>query len=566
MSLSATLNIGQRALAVQQAAIQVTGNNIANAGNADYTRQTATLSPTKDRQYGPGMFIGTGVDLAGIGRQIDEALAGRLRGAIADDAAASAAQQWLSRMEAVFNELTDDDLSTQLSNFFKGWSDVANKPQDNGLRQVVIQNGESLANWFHDIRNQLGNLQNDVNDRLTALANDANNLAQQIADINGQIVVAEGGTGGVANGLRDQRDALLKRLSELVDVKTVMQPNGVMNVYAGSEPLVLNSDNRGVAIKQEVIDGNVTKTLIFARDGGTMKIEGGQIGGLVAVREQMNDVISQIDTMAGNLIFELNKVYSSGQGLNGFSSVSGTYAVDDPTAVLNSKEASLEFAPTNGSFVVHVKDKTSGQITSTLVQVDLDGLNGDDTTLDSLTADLAAIAGVNANISGGKLTIAAENANLEISFSQDNSGTLAALGINTFFTGHDAKTIAVKSTLKEQPTLLAVARNGEPADNQTALAIAGLETVAMAGLGGQSIKEKYQSALNQVAVAAAGAKTSAEASRSVLETLEGQREALSGVSLDEEAINLMRQQRAFQGAARLISVVDEMMRTLLNLT
>jgi flagellar hook-associated protein 1 FlgK len=566
MSLSATLNIGKTALAVQQAAIQVTGNNIANAGNADYSRQTASIAPTKDRQFAPGTFIGTGVDLSGISRQVDDALAGRLRGAIADDSAATTTQQWLTRVEAVFNELSDDDLSTQLSTFFKGWSDVANKPQDNGLRQVVVQNGESLANWFHDVRGQLGSLADDVNDRLTGLANDANNLAQQIADINGQIVIAEGGTGGVANGLRDQRDALLKKLSELMDVKTVMQPNGVMNVYAGSEPLVLNSDNRGVAIKQEVIDGKVVRSLAFKRDGGAMKISGGQIGGLVTVRSQLAEVTDQVDTLAGNLIFELNKAYSSGQGLSGFSTVSSSYGVDDTTAALNTTAAGLEFAPANGSFVVHVKDKVTGQTTSTLVQIDLDGLNGDDTTLDSLSTDLAGVTGINASVSGGRLTLATANANLEISFSQDNSGTLAALGINTFFSGYDAGTINVQATLKAQPTLLSVAKNGEPADNQTALAIAALETAAIGDLGGQSIKDRYQATLNQVAVAAASSKTAAEAATSVRETLEGQREALSGVSLDEEAINLIRQQRAFQGAARLISAVDEMMRTLLSIT
>src|SRR5699024_242685 len=132
---------------------------------------------------------------------------------------------------------------------------------------------------------------------------------------------------------------------------------------------------------------------------------------------------------------------SGGQGLAGFGTVTGTYAVDDTTVALNTSDAGLKFAPSNGSFVVHVKDKTSGQVTSTLVQVDLDGLNGNDTTLDSLTTDLAGIAGVNASVSGGKLTIAADNAGVEVSFSQDNSGTLAALGINTFFTGHDARNI-----------------------------------------------------------------------------------------------------------------------------
>ena len=64
---------------------------------------------------------------------------------------------------------------------------------------------------------------------------------------------------------------------------------------------------------------------------------------------------------------------------------------------------------------------------------------------------------------------------------------------------------------------------------------------------------------------AAGAKNNAEATSVVKETLESQREALSGVSLDEEAVNLIRQQRAFQGAARLISTVNEMMDTVLNM-
>jgi flagellar hook-associated protein 1 FlgK len=84
-------------------------------------------------------------------------------------------------------------------------------------------------------------------------------------------------------------------------------------------------------------------------------------------------------------------------------------------------------------------------------------------------------------------------------------------------------------------------------------------------LNGTSLKESYQAMINGVSVAAATAKTNVEATATVKETLEAQREALSGVSLDEEAINLMRQQRAFQAASRLISAVDEMMKTLINM-
>ncbi len=566
MSLSGILNIGQKALALQQSAIQVTGNNIANAGNADYTRQTLGATPSKDQQIGPGMYIGTGVDLTGITRQVDEALLGRLRGSISDDESADTVQQWLGRVESTFNELTDDDLSTQMSTFFKGWSNLANTPQDNGLRQVVIQNGMSLAGNFNDLRVQLGNLSMDVNGRVDGLATDANGLAQQIANLNAQIVEAEGASGGSANGLRDARDAAINKLSALIDVKTIPQANGTLNVYVGSEPLIINADNRGIATKKEVVNGVQTTSLVFKRDGGSLNITSGQLGGIVTVRQQITDVIDQTDALAKNLIFELNKLHASGQGLSGYTTVTGTNTVDDATLALNDPAAGLDFTPTNGSFVIHVKDKTTGLESSTLMQIDLDGLNGNDTTLNSLAASLSGVNGVQGSISGGKLTIATTSSNLEVSFSQDSSGALAALGINNFFTGTDANTIGVNSSLAAKPSLLAASKNGEPADNQTAIAISQLETTGLKGLNGQSLNDAYQSTVTQVAVAAANAKTNAAAASSVHDTLMAQREMLSGVSLDEEAINLMRQQRAFQGAARLVSAVDELMRTLLSIT
>src|SRR3954469_15531074 len=218
MSLIGTLNLGKNALAVQQAAIQVTGNNISNAGNADYTRQVASTSPSPAQQIRPGLFVGTGVDLDSISRQIDDALEGRLRGTVSDNQSAQTAEQWLGQGESGFNELGDDDLSTQLRNFFGSWSTLANKPQDLGLRQVVLQNGQSVAKWFHDIRSKLTDLKGAIDQRLPAIVNDANGYAQRIADLNQRIATAEGGAGS-ANDLRDQRDAVLKKLSGLMDVK-----------------------------------------------------------------------------------------------------------------------------------------------------------------------------------------------------------------------------------------------------------------------------------------------------------------------------------------------------------
>jgi flagellar hook-associated protein 1 FlgK len=565
MSLTGALNIGRSALGVQQAALQVTANNIANAGNPDYTRQVATVKPNKDIQLRPGVFIGNGVNLDSIRRQIDEALQARIRSSYSDAESADTLQQWYGRVEATFNELGEDDLSSRLSGFFTSWSNLSNQPQDSGFRQVVLQNGEGVASWFQDLRGQLQSLQFDVDARLDGQSADADNLSNQIADINQQIISAEGGGGAVANGLRDQRDAVLKQLSQLVDIRTIEQDNGGLNVYIGSEPLVIGNQSRGVEMKIQTVEGLKYSTVVFKATQGKIPTTGGQIGALVNVREHIGGVIDDIDDQAGNLIFELNKLHSAGQGLEGFATTTGANAVDDATAALNSTNAGLEFKANNGSFVVHVKQKATGIVTSTLVQVDLDGLNGDDTTLNSLRTKLDGIAGMSSTITAGKLQVNADSNAVEVSFSQDSSGTLAALGINTFYTGSSARDIALNAVVKGNPNLLAAAKNGEPADNQTARAIAALESTALSSLGGATLKDKYQLTVNTLAAAASGAKTNAEAAGAVKETLEAQREALSGVSMDEEAVNLMRQQRAFQGAARLVQVVDELMQTMLNL-
>jgi flagellar hook-associated protein 1 FlgK len=566
MSLIGALNLGQTALAVAQAQIQTTGNNISNAADPNYTRQVANVSPNQDQQISPGIFLGTGVDLTSVQRQIDESLQGRLQNAASDDEAASTTENWLSQVESTFNELSDQDLSTQMSTFFNSWSDLANKPQDLGLRQVVVQDGQNLAQAIQGLNGQLGSMQADVGNQVTALAGNADSLAQQIADINGQIVVAQGGTAGTANGLQDQRDALIGQLSQLMNVKTVPQSDGGINVYVGSEPLVIGTENRGVGTRQDSVNGQVQTSVIFKATNGQMNITSGQLAALSGVNQTIGGVVNQLNTLANNMIFALNEVHSSGQGLEGLNDTSSQNLVDNPNVALNDPAANLKFTPTSGSFVVHVTNKATGLSTSTLVQVDLDGKNGNDTTLSSLATSLDNIANISASVSGGRLNIKSDSGDVEFSFSQDSSGTLAALGINSFFTGNSASNIAVSTAISDDPSLLAAAKNGDSGDNQTAVAIAALQTQPIDALNGATLNETYQGMINGVATSAAAAKTNADAASTVHQTLDAQRQALSGVSLDEEAVNLIQQQRAFQGAARFISAVDEMMQTLLAIT
>jgi flagellar hook-associated protein 1 len=565
MSLIGALNIGRNALAVQQAALQVTTNNIANVGNPNYSRQTGQLRPGADQEIRQGIFMGTGVNLVAINRNIDNALLQRLRSAISDNTAADSNQAWQSRVEAVFNALGPNGLSSQMSQFFNSWSKVAGAPQDIGLRQIVLTQGGTLSRTFNDIQKQLGGLRSDIDNRLTAQVAEADDITRQIAELNGRITVAEGGQSGEANGLRDQRDGLVRQLSELVDVG-VTEDKGSLNVFIGSQPLVIGTMSRGLTLKQTSTGGQSVTTEVAFRDDPNVVItvQGGQIGGLMSARAASGETGDRLDKLAGAMIHELNKLHSSGQGLVGLTGVTAGNAVRDPLARLDSTAAGLDFPPKNGSFVVTVTNKSTGLATSRLIKVDLAPGAAAPTTLASLAAAINDPS-ITATVAGGQLSLAAVSSDSTISFSQDTSGVLASLGINSFFSGKDASSIGVSAPVAADPRMLAAAGNLSPGDNSMALAIAGLDSRSLDALGGLSLTQTYDTLVTTVASSVSASKTIAEGSAVVRETLEAQREALSGVSLDEESVNLIKQQRAFEGAARIISTVDEMLQTVLNL-
>src|SRR5258708_5225367 len=118
MSLIGALNAGSSGLAVSQASIQTTGNNISNSGNADYIREVTDQSPATDQQVQQGILVGTGVTLTAVQRQVDEALNSRLRSSISDNQSATTSQQWLDQVQSVFNALGTDNLQTSMSTFF----------------------------------------------------------------------------------------------------------------------------------------------------------------------------------------------------------------------------------------------------------------------------------------------------------------------------------------------------------------------------------------------------------------------------------------------------------------
>ena len=148
MSLLGALHAGGASLAAQQAALQVTGNNISNAGTAGYTRQVTNLASMGPSEAAPGMYTGNGAGVMSIERQVNAAVNESLRGATSDQARAQTTDSVLGRLETTFGALNDNDFSSQLTSFFNGFSTLANDPTNVGQRAVVIQNGTTIAGYL----------------------------------------------------------------------------------------------------------------------------------------------------------------------------------------------------------------------------------------------------------------------------------------------------------------------------------------------------------------------------------------------------------------------------------
>lgn len=566
MGLSGALQIGRSGLLASQTGIEVTGNNLSNIATPGYHRQSVTQVPTQSQEIQRGIFLGQGVQVQQVVRHVNEALENRIRNGISDQSFSQAQQTLLSQIEAAQNELSDIDLTTKLGEFFNAFSELANTPEDNAVRTVVVQQGRALGDFIRQLKTEITDQRIQLDNSIDSAALAADDLLSQIGAVNLQIVKAESGAGG-ANGLRDQRDALLTELSQYLDISVAEQPSGSVDIFVGSLPVLLNNTNRGIELRKETVNGDLQIDVIIRDDGSVLQATSGEIAGLVNGREDtLNNAINVLDQFAGQLIFQLNRIHSQGQSLSGFDQVTAASQVADTTVSLNDPATDLDFVPEHGSFQLHIKEQSTGQRETSTVSIDLDGISpAGDTTLASLAASINAVPSVTAAITlDGRLQITAANGH-ELSFSDDTSGVLAALGINTFFTGNNASDIQLNSVVEQDPGKLAAALGHITGDNQTALAITGLREQGISELSNFSLTEFWQRHVQDYAVRNGQAQQKLEADTIVRANLEAQQQAVSGVNADEEAINLLVFQRAYQGSARFISVVDELLQTLLSL-
>jgi flagellar hook-associated protein 1 FlgK len=570
MSLFGSIQMAGNTLQAMQIGLHVVGNNIANANTPGFVRERVIYTPAPVQKYGE-LTLGLGVEIAGIVQNIDRFVEERLRNVGGDSASADIQEKVYRDIESILGELTETDVSTSLTNFINSIDDVVGHPEDMALRNLAVQAGQTLTTRINNLSRRVDTVYEEFSQGVDNLTSEINTLTDQVSKLNLQIVALEGGdsTANQAGGLRSQRSLALKRLSEIADVKVSENQVGSASVTLNGEILVFEATRREVRSVFSNGDAGPVANIEFADNENALIVNSGELHGLYEARDRIvGGFIDRLDEFAAALAFEFNKVYSQGQGATGYSSITSVNQVDSPTAVLDA--AGLAFTPTNGTFNVVVYNTTTKQETTHTIKVDLEGLL-DDSTLASLAADIDAINGISAQVTAdNRLRIQADSAETRIAFGgepdADTSGLLAAIGLNTFFTGSKASDIGVNAVVAADGSKFAASDTGKIGVGiGNAQKLVALHDEGLASLGGNSITGIYDELINETAQGATVAASIADGFEVFEQTLEAQYQSVSGVNLDEEAIDMIMLQRTYQASARYISTLSELMDILVAL-
>jgi flagellar hook-associated protein 1 FlgK len=454
------MSLAGQALMTQQQAISVTSHNIANVNTPGYSRQRLRMTTNTPTDSAVGM-MGNGVSGETIERIYDRFLNAQITEENQALGRWDAQKDSVELVEMIFNEVDGSGLSQAMNKFWEAWQSLTNNPSGTTERQILVTASQILTNTFNQLNSDLFQTQQNLDLAIQGTVADINRLSQQIADLNQKIISSEAGSSS-ANDYRDQRELVLKELSELIDINSFEDATGAVSVLAASgQPLVSGSQFWQLSTETNV-DG--LQDVVWVADAAgnttniTTDISGGKLKGYLEVRDVIiDDYLNRLDTLAQTLITDVNTIHQSAFDLNG--------------------SPGLEF-----------------------------------------------------------------------------------------FMGTGARDMEVNPAIVGDPDFIAAASDAStiPGDNRKAIEIANLQYQLNMG-GTQSYNDYYSAIVRDVGNEVLKSETYYNHQSDMMMQLENQRESVSGVSLDEEMINLIKFQNAYAAAAKLITAADEMMQTILQI-
>ncbi|MGY2082624.1 flagellar hook-associated protein FlgK [Blastococcus sp. SYSU DS0539] len=325
MSTFSGLNTATTSLWAQRRALDVTGQNISNVNTDGYSRQRVDMQAIGGGAvpafYSTSSGIGGGVNADDVTRIRDVFLEGRGHTEHANSAQLTAETDAYRLVEQAFREPGTTGLQNLMADMWRGWQDVANRPEDPAARGQVLKRLETLVGGLHFSSAQLDGQWQQTRENLGVLVNDVNAATETIARLNTAILRASQ-SGLPANDLTDQRDLLVMKLADQVGVSVRPRDGGVVDVVVGSVTLVSGGTASKLAL-QGTIDPAGTAgdpPRIVTATGGLPVTVGGAAGGQVhALNSILPTYRTELDGLASALATTLNTAHAEGYDLDGLA-------------------------------------------------------------------------------------------------------------------------------------------------------------------------------------------------------------------------------------------------------
>ena len=617
-------DIGVSALLASQRQLSTTSHNIANINTEGYSRQKVALEQRPPQFVGVG-FLGKGVDVSTITRSVSDFLNVQLRNNAAGEARSAIFGKLTDQVDAL---ISDGTFGAALERYFSSLQDVNNDPSSTPAREVFLTTAKTLTDRFQDLDTRFSVLNENVNREIAQRVTQVNSYTAALASLNRDIVQAFGvSQGQPPNDLLDQRDRLLQEMSRTVNISTLEQTDGAVNVFIGNgQLLVAGGTSIPLVATPNPLDGG--RTEVSLGSGGVTSVisdafTNGELAGILAFRDELLDPSrNSIGRLAAAFSITMNAQHRAGLDLQGalggnlfaLGSATVNAAVGntgtltmalDPNALSSLTDSDYQLVHNGSNFILtRLTDGTQ----QSLIGAGPFAVEGVTLTLGSAPAagdqyllqpSRYLARGMTTQITD-PLKIALANP-VKSSAALTNIGS-AQIGVPQILDATQVSLLTpVQIVFANPPSSFQINGVGplipytsganidlngwriqltgpsnagdtfrvDPntngrGDNRNGLALSTLRTTEILVGGTASYQDGYSQLIGRVGSRAQQAQISRDALKVQRENAEAARDAVSAVNLDEEAANLIRFQQAFQAAAQIIQVTNETFNALLQ--
>ncbi|MGB9891611.1 flagellar hook-associated protein FlgK [Thermodesulfovibrio yellowstonii] len=552
MSLTALFDIGKTGVLTYQKALEVVSHNISNAATEGYTRQDVIFQNMSSGILSLSGVTGRGVKLEDIRRMYDSFIDLQLKTESSNLAYWDVVYNGMLRLENIFNDASETAFSNSINDFFNAWQELSQNPSGTAERTLLLDKANYLTKRLNLSYKSLIDERQEIYKDTQSLVNQVNNYLDQINELNEKIAASPGSLDA-----KDQRDNLVKQLNDIVQITYFEDNSGRYSILLGGMPLV---DGGKVYHLSTALDSKQNMQFSLETVSGsidvTRLIQGGKLKAEIDLRDEtIPEYMEKLNMLVFDLTEAINAQHRQGYGLDGTTGNNFFSQLYDLTV-------SSPSSPTSPYSDISFKINNVNTNTYDEYQVEFDGSAvppawtvTDNTTSSSITPTVTSwTKGTDTyyKLSFNDIEVTIKNPDNTLDFTfqiKQHSGLLFNVAIT------DTQKIAAAAA---NPTTT----SGEM-DNENARAIYSLLDSEI--IGNSTPIDFYRAIVSEVGVYSSSAQTQKSFQQSLVEEIEKRRQDVSGVSLDEEAVNLIKYQKMYEASARVIKVADEILATLFDM-